>query len=64
MLEIDDKCEFTTTADQVELRTKTNGDLVIIRGVHLTPEQAASLAYLVNKGAASTLKIEITEEGT
>lgn len=56
---ISDEVVFDVGADALEFHTKTNGDLVLIRGLHLTTEQAASLAWLVNQGNEAILEIEI-----
>jgi len=60
MPEIPDKCEFETTADQVRLTTQTNGDVILIKGIHLGEENAAALAFLINS-TSNHLKIEIKE---
>ena len=60
MPEIPDKCEFETTADQVRLTTQTNGDVILIKGIHLGEDNSAALAYLINK-TTNHLKIEIKE---
>jgi len=57
---IPDKCEFELGADQVRLTTQTNGDAILIKGIHLGEDNAAALAYLINK-TSSHLKIEIKE---
>ena len=57
---IPDKCEFETSADQLRLTTQTNGDTIYIKGVHLGDENAAALAYLINK-TSNHLKVEISE---
>ncbi len=54
-----DNAEFTVTADQIELRTKTNGDEVRMRGMHLGPEAAANLARLVNLGVDLHIEIKV-----
>ena len=48
MPEISETCEFEAKADEIELITKTNGDAIKITGLHLTQEQASSLAWLIN----------------
>ena len=57
---IPDNCEFEIGADQVRLTTQTNGDAIVIKGIHLGEENAAALAYLINK-TSNHLKIEIRE---
>lgn len=51
--------EFTVTTDQIELRTKTNGDRVDMRGMHLGPEAAANLARLVNLEVDLHIEIKV-----
>ncbi len=60
MAEIEEEVVFETRADQVEFKTKTNGDSLHVVGLHLTPEQAASLAWLVNAGVGRVLQFEVT----
>ena len=60
MPEIPETCEFTAGADAVRLTTKTNGDVIHIKNVHLGEDAAAALAYLINK-TDNHLKIEIKE---
>ncbi len=56
MPEIEDEVTFDVEVDGAELKTKTNGDILIINDFHLSREQAASLAWLVN----SNQKIQFT----
>ncbi len=60
MPEIDEEVTFDIGPDQAELTTKTNGDLLLIRGIHLTAEQAATLAWLVNHGTETVLEITVS----
>lgn len=60
MATIPDICEFEVGADQVRLSTQTNGDSVEIRRLNFDENQAAALAYLINK-STNHLKIEIKE---
>jgi hypothetical protein len=48
MAEIEEECTFITKADEVKYTTQTNGDIIIISGIHLSKKQAATLAWLVN----------------
>ena len=41
-------CEFETSADQVKLLTRTNGDKVVLQHMHLGEDAAAALAYMIN----------------
>ncbi len=59
MPQINDHCEIIVGADQFEMTTKTNGDILIIRGIDLSNEQAASLAWLINLADGEKLKVEI-----
>ena len=59
MPEVDNECTFEVGVDQMEFHTKTNGDQLFIRGLHLTASQAASLAWLVNSGSDATLEVQI-----
>lgn len=58
MAQIPDTCEFEAGADQVRFTTQTNGDTILIKGLHLNKDQAASLAYLIND-TTNHLSIEI-----
>ena len=60
MPEIPDKCEFVIGRDQAKLETQTNGDVLTVRGINLSPEQAGTLAYLLN--IDTNLHIEIKAE--
>ena len=60
MPEVDEECTFTTGADQVRLTTQTNGDTILIQGLHLAQAEATSLAWLVNADDAGTLKFEVS----
>jgi hypothetical protein len=53
-------CEFEVGADQIRLTTQTNGDVILIKGVHLGIEPAAALAFLINK-TTNHLKVKIKE---
>jgi hypothetical protein len=60
MFEIPEVCEFEIGADQVRLSTQTNGDSVEIKRLNFDKNQAAALAYLINK-STNHLTIEIKE---
>ncbi len=60
MVKIPETCEFEVGADQLRLTTQTNGDVILIKGVHLGADSAAALAHLINK-TNNHLKIEIKE---
>lgn len=57
------KSEFDTGVDTIAFTTKTNGDRVDIRGVHLGTEAAANLATLINGGQVLTVVIKAKVEG-
>ena len=59
MAELEEEVVFETQTDQVEFKTKTNGDSLHVIGLHLTAEQAASLAWLVNAGISRKLEFEV-----
>jgi len=57
------KAEFDVGADQIELRTKTNGDRIEIGPhngfpVHLGQDTASNLANLINGGEVLTVTIK------
>ncbi len=55
-----DKVEFTITPDQLYFATQVNGDKIVIANITLDADQAAAMAYLINKPDA--LKVEIKKE--
>jgi len=59
-MEIPDTCEFEVGADQIRLKTQTNGDQITILGIHLGAESAGALAYMINN-TQNHLKVEIKE---
>lgn len=59
MAELKDKCTFIVKQDQLTLTTQTNGDRIYCKGMHLEPEEAATLAHLIQCG--NDLKIVIKE---
>lgn len=48
MAQIPETATFDVIADQLKFTTQTNGDILIINGINLDYDQAASLAWLVN----------------
>jgi len=59
---ISDMCEFEIPGqDKLRFRTRTNGDEIVIKGVHLGEEAAASLAYLTNLNVTLTVEIKQKE---
>ncbi len=59
MPQIPETCEFDVEHDQIELKTRANGDFIEIRGINLNSNQASSLAYLVNTDNHLTIEIKI-----
>jgi len=59
MPEIEEECVFYTRADQVQFRTSTNGDHLVIKGFRLTQGQAATLAWLINEDDSAQLEFQI-----
>ena len=57
MPEIESECVFEVNSDDIKFTTKTNGDIVIIRNLDFSKEQAASFAWLVNH--PGTLRFEV-----
>jgi len=60
MPEIESELIIVTSSQNVQFNTQTNGDHVEIKGLHLTREQAATLAWLINN--SGDLKIKIKEK--
>jgi len=58
-MEVESEVKFITGEDGVKFTTQSNGDIIIISGIHLTKDQAASLAYLVN--CKKKLSFEVKE---
>lgn len=57
MATIPETCEFVCNSDKAYMQTNLNGDTITIAGVHLSQDNAATLAWLMNQD--SNLKIEI-----
>ena len=58
-MEVESEVIFTTGEDGVKFTTQTNGDIILITGIRLDKNQAASLAYLVN--CKKKLQFEVKE---
>ena len=58
-MEVESEVKFITGEDGVKFTTQSNGDIIIITGIRLTKNQAASLAYLVN--CKKKLSFEVKE---
>lgn len=63
MAEINEICVFEVGVDQILFNTRTNGDSLRITGLRLTQEQATSLAWLINSGEETKLRIRIKVKG-
>ena len=59
MPEIEDKVEFDTITNNMVLHTQANGDTLVLSAIHLTKEQAGTLAWLINHPDDTPLKVEI-----
>lgn len=59
MPQIPDTCEFDVEHDQIELKTRANGDFIEIRGINLCADEAAALAYLVNTDNHLTIEVKV-----
>ena len=55
-----DKVEFIITPDQLYFSTQVNGDKIVMTNIVLDADQAAAMAYLINK--PDSLKVEIKKE--
>ncbi len=52
------KCEFEVKQDQCLFRTRTNGDHISFDKVHVDPDNAADLAWLIASGKTLTVTIK------
>ena len=59
MLEIEDEVIFHVEEDGAKFTTVTNGDILIINDFHLTREQAATLAWLVNSNQKISVQMKL-----
>ena len=59
-MEVESEVKFTTGEDGVKFTAQSNGDIILITGIHLNKDQAASLAYLVN--CKKSLSFEVKEK--
>ena len=58
MPEIESEVIFEVGEDGAKFTTQSNGDIVIITGIHLTKQQAATLAWLVNSKKILTFEVK------
>ncbi|KKM79561.1 hypothetical protein LCGC14_1348780 [marine sediment metagenome] len=59
MPEIEDEVTFDVEVDGAGFTTKTNGDILIINNFHLSREQAATLAWLVNSNQKIQFQVKL-----
>ncbi len=50
MAEIQDKAVVIVPPDSITFTSKTNGDKINIKGVHVEQDDAAALAYMIQSG--------------
>ena len=58
MATIPETVTIDITADKLKLTTQTNGDIIMLTGLNLTYDQAATLAWLINQPTA-TLEVKV-----
>lgn len=58
MAQIPEIVTVDATADKLKLTTQTNGDIIMLTGLNLTYNQAATLAWLINQ-STETLEIRV-----
>jgi hypothetical protein len=56
---IGNACEFVDSSSKMYLQTNLNGDTLTIAGVHLSQENAAILAWLLNSDQDLQVKIKV-----
>ncbi len=59
MAGIEEEVVFHTKADQVQLRTQTNGDSIQLKRLKLSQTQVTSIAWLVNADDNAELEFQI-----
>ena len=64
MAEIEEEAIFYTKADAIEFKTRTNGDILFIRKLHLNQSQATSLAWLINADGGVELEFQVKRRET
>ena len=58
MPEIESEVIFEVGEDGAKFTTQSNGDIILITGLHLTKEKAATLAWLVNSKKMLTFEVK------
>jgi hypothetical protein len=61
MPEVENECKFDCDSSKVILKTNFNGDLIQLKGIHLSPEQASSLSLIINEDKPLRIKIKQVE---
>ena len=59
MPEIEEEVVFEMLANNMVLHTQANGDTLVLGEIHLTKEQASTLAWLINHPDDTPLKVKI-----
>ena len=59
MPEIENEITFQMVTDKMVLHTQANGDTLVLSEVHLTKEQAGTLAWLINHPDDTPLEVQI-----
>lgn len=59
MPEIEPEITFQTVTDNMVMHTQANGDTVVLSEIHLTKEQAGTLAWLINHPDDTPLEVQI-----
>ncbi len=52
------KVEFDVAPDKCQFATQTNGDRIVLTGMHFTQDDAAQMARFVNAGTTLTVIIK------
>lgn len=62
MAEIEEELSISITSENFRLITGASVDKIIIEGVQLSDEDAATFAWLINKPTGTVLELEIKVE--
>lgn len=63
MPEIESEVTFEVVTDKVVLHTMTDGDTLVLNGLELTKEQAATLSWLINYPTETVLEVQVKLKG-
>jgi hypothetical protein len=61
MAELEEEVTLDVPTAHVDFLTRTNGDKSIFSRLHVTAEQAATIAWLINTNEALTLELKHKE---